>query len=98
MTSTCYIVHDNNGVIHGYGQTTDEAYADMRSTMEQAGVQILEDDDDSTEQSGAWTRASGLKIVPATAALLALVESHGGDCSWDRVEGVACTRDEADCA
>lgn len=39
MTNTAgYIVHDNEGIIHGYGTTAEEAYADMRRTKEQAGI------------------------------------------------------------
>lgn len=91
-----YIVHDNEGVVHGYGASADAAWDDMLQTMAQSGIAVLPAAADSTLQLGAWTRENGLKILPATAALLALIESDGGDCTWGRatIGGVACTQAE----
>ena len=89
-----YIVHDNEGVIHGYGATADLAWADMLRTMEMAQIKVVADDFDTSDYQGSWTRESGLKSAPATQALLALVESHGGDCGYAQLGGVACTCDE----
>lgn len=94
ITATGYIAYDNESLIHGYGTTADAADADMRRTMAAANIRLLADDDSSTEQ-GSWTRESGLTIAPATAALLELVEEHGGNCAWWSVGGVGCTVDEA---
>jgi len=96
MISAGYIVFDNNGTIHGCGATADAAWSDYKTTMAEANIAVLEDDEDSTEQDGSWTRASAMQIRAASAALLALVNARGGDVAWDTVGGVACTRDEAE--
>jgi hypothetical protein len=93
-----YIVHDNEGIVHGYGPTADEAWHDMMITMQNANIELLEDDEDSTERDGSWLRLSWLKTAPATAAMLALVKADGGACTWGRRNGVACTRDEEEAA
>jgi len=97
MTAAGYIITDNEGIIYGTGATVDAAWADAEYAFRAARVALL-DDDDSTEQSGSWTRRSGLTVHPASAALLAEVESKGGDLAWRKVGGVAVTRDEADAA
>lgn len=96
ITAQGYIVHDNNDTIHGYGPTADAAYADMRATMAAAQIQLISDDEDSYDIQESWTRESAMKTIPATAALLDLVETHGGDCGWDRVGMIACTNEEAE--
>jgi hypothetical protein len=93
---TCagYVVFDNNHVIQGVGATADEAWEDYRDAMKVAGITVLDDDEDSPEQDGSWTRGSEMKISAASADLLALVNRRGGKCAWVTVNGVACTRDE----
>lgn len=98
MTAAGYIINDNEGIIYGTGATVDAAWADAEYAFRTARVALLDDDDDSTEQLGSWTRRSGLTVHPASAALLAEVESKGGDLAWRKVGGVAVTRDEADAA
>jgi hypothetical protein len=88
-TAAGYIVSDNEGTIHGYGATADAAWSEMLRAMQQAGIAVLDDDADSTEQSGSWTRESGMKLLPATAALLADVDTKGCAIRWDVVGGVA---------
>jgi hypothetical protein len=88
-----FVVTDNE-CIHGYGATENEAWADMLNTMEQANIILLDDDEDSSEQMGSWTRESSMTILPATAALIADVEAKGGAIGWRMVGEVACTRDE----
>jgi hypothetical protein len=97
MTNTVktagYIVTDNEGAIHGAGVTADEAWADMKVTMEWAGIALLSDDADSSEELGSWTRESNLTIRPAGASLLAAIEAGGGTISWGRdSHGVAQVR------
>lgn len=92
-----YIVHDNEGIIHGDGNTVNQAWGDAENTFGIAGVTLLDDDADSTEQQGAWTRWSGLKVVPASNALMDELWANGGDdVAWRLVNGVAVTLDEAD--
>lgn len=88
-----YIVVDNEA-IHGTGPTADAAWADMLETMKEGGIEVLDDDADSTEQQGGWTRASSFKIRAASAVLIAAVKERGGDIGWHDVGGVCCTRDE----
>lgn len=90
-----YIITDNDNIIHGSGDTLDDAWADAENTFGCAGVALLDDDADSTEQQGAWTRRSGLKGMPASAALMDELWDCGGDISWGRVNGIAVTMDEA---
>jgi hypothetical protein len=89
-----YIVHDNNGTVHGYGPTADAAWADMLGTMAQAQIELLPDDADSTNCLGSWTRESGMKLAPASQSLLDLIESVGGHVTLDFVGGVACAQSE----
>jgi len=89
-----FIVHDNE-LIHGVGATADEAWADMKQTMDAANISLLEDDADSEAELGSWTLASDMKLRAASADLLRDVVDRGGNCGWYVVGGVACTRDEA---
>lgn len=86
-----YIVSDNENVIHGSGTTVDLAWADAESNFRSAGITLLDDGDDSTEQQGAWTRRSGLRVHPASQSLLAQVEAEGGAKPWRLVDGLAVT-------
>ena len=96
ITINGYIVHDTDGLIHGYGATAAEAWLDMKNTMRHANIRLLGEWDDSGEERGNWVYESELVVAPATAALLQLVEDHGGNCSWGRIGrfGIACTVDE----
>lgn len=96
IQSAGYIVHDGNDTIQGCGATVEAAWSDMQSTLKSAHIAILGDDDDTSDLDGSWVLGSGLKTIPASAGLLAMVESAGGSCTWDTVNGVACTRDERD--
>ncbi len=86
-----YIVHDKEGVIHGYGASAGAAWKDMEKTMRHASIELLDDDADTSGKSGSWTLASDMQTAPATAALLRHVDEHGGDCTWGKVGLVACT-------
>lgn len=89
-----YIVHDNEGIIHGCGETADAAWSDMENTMRHANIEIVPDDADTSDHWGNWARESCYKIAPATAALLRRVYDDGGACSWGTAGGVACTVEE----
>jgi hypothetical protein len=93
LTTAGYIVHDNEGVVHGYGPSADEAWHDMLITFQNANIELLEDDEEEPDE-GSWTRLSGLRTLPATAAMLELVRDEGGACTWGRRDGIACTPDE----
>jgi hypothetical protein len=96
INSAGYIVYDNNATIHGLGATEDEAWNMYRQTMADAGVTVLNDDDDSSEQDGNWTRASSMRIMAASQNLLTAVYERGGDIAWHNVAGVAVTQSEYD--
>jgi len=94
MITNGFIVHDNEGIIHGYGATAGEAWDDMLNTMRHANVTVLPDSADTSKELGNWINEADMVVAPATAALLQHVEDHGGDCSWGRVGRIACTVDE----
>ena len=95
-TSTGYIVIDREQTIYGYGPTSQGAWTNMLRTLHEARITLLDDDADSVEFPGSWTRASGFRILPASAALLELVDTAGGLCRWELIGDVACTEDEFD--
>lgn len=100
-----YIVTDNE-VIWSKGDTAEAAWDALLSFMAIACIQVIDDREyRSTEQQeedeiavaeGGWTMLSNFHIQSASAALLADVESRGGDIAWSSVDGVCCTRDEED--
>jgi hypothetical protein len=94
ITVVGHIVHDKEGIIHGCGYSADDAWADMLRTMKHANIKLLDDDADTSKQSGSWALASDMQTAPATAALLQHVIDHGGDCTWGKVGIVACTVEE----
>ena len=100
ITAAGYIVHDNEGLIHGRGATAALAWADMLNTMAHAHIEVMADDDDSDPPPDSWVLASDMVTTPATAALLELVEDHGGNCTWGKIGRVACTvaEEEGDAA
>jgi hypothetical protein len=88
-----------DGVIWGTGVTANEAWADFLQEKRDAGVRVLKDheldEQEACEARGQdWTPASGYRIEPATAALLAQVEAEGGAIAWDEHAGVLCAREE----
>lgn len=95
MTAAGYIISDNEGIIYSTGATVDLAWADAEATFATAQIVLLNDDDDSTEQHGSWTRRSGLTVHPATAALIEEIDAKGGACGWRTVGGVACSIEES---
>jgi hypothetical protein len=97
MTQTThagYIVHSNE-TIDGTGATADEAWADFRRTMEQAGIDVLPEAPEPDYQ-GSWALESDFHIRSATAALIAQVVDCGGHLGWKVINGIACTVTEAD--
>jgi hypothetical protein len=97
IQSAGYVVIDDEGVIHGYGQTADAAWADAAHTMDLAGIHLIPEGQDvpDPEQMVAWRSVVYLWTWPATAALLADVHTYGGaGTAWRALGGVACARDE----
>ena len=90
-----FIVVDNEA-IWGAGSTEGAAWDNMESEMRMAGITILDDEADYPENGGSYTRASNFKIRPASAALIAWVDTFDGDTSWDTVNGVCCAPGEAE--
>jgi hypothetical protein len=95
ITAAGYIT-SGDPLIYGYGTTADASLADALACLASAQIEIVDDDADTTDHHGHTLRRSNLHTHPATAALLALVEDRGGNCSWDVAGGVACTWDERD--
>jgi len=93
ITAAGYITA-SDPLIYGYGTTADASLADALACLANAQIEIVEDDADTTDHQGHTLRRSDLHTHPATAALLALVEDRGGDCSWHVAGGVARTWDE----
>jgi hypothetical protein len=94
--TTAYIVH-NNDTIWGYGPTAAAAWQDFLRTMDKANVCVVVTTPDDAD-AGDWTAETDYTIRPASLALVALVETTGGNVRWDIVDGVAVTRDEAEAA
>lgn len=90
-----YIIADDN-LIYSTGATVDAAWAEARSTLASAQVQLISDDADSTECFGSWMRESDLRCHPASPRLVADVDDMGGAIGWRLRDGVAITVDEAD--
>ncbi|UZO91809.1 hypothetical protein [Roseomonas mucosa] len=95
MTTTAiipagFIIHDDTAVF-GCGATEGAAWADLRAYMDAAGSLPAED---APEGANTYDE-DDFKVRAATAALLAEIEAHGGALSWSRIDGVACTDDEA---
>lgn len=84
-----YIITDNENTIHGSGNTVDAAWEDAEYTFGCAGVALLDDDADVDAELGNWTYRSGLRVLPATSALLDEIERDGGLVAWRLVDGVA---------
>ena len=106
IESAGFIVLDNE-LIHGTGTTAQAAWDDLLNTMIQANIHMIDDrkyrtaeqeaDDEAIQDAGgSWTKASGFRILPASAALLAQIDTHGGNLAWTYVSGVCCTVEEVD--
>jgi hypothetical protein len=88
-----FIVVDT-AAIWGVGSTEDAAWADLRDCMRAAHIpHISEIDEEDTYAPKTWSE-EGFKAVPATAALIAEVQAHGGLIAHGWVGDVACTNDE----
>ncbi len=91
-----YIVYDRAGymsAIMGLGATEAEARADA---MPNVGPWEDRDGNTVSPDHPDFGFDAHYAIAPATAALLAKVEEEGGQIKWGRVEGIDCTRDEAE--
>ena len=95
ITAAGYIVTDGTGLIVGLGATQRAAYADCMSTFRRAGIVVVPKGGGRPLHGARWIRAADLASWPASAALLQLVEAQGGDCPWRKVNGIACTHEEA---
>ena len=92
-----FIVYDvHASLIHGVGKTHEAAWADAVNSLKAAHIDIIKDGADAPEGSpGSWIHDNDLKLVPATRAMVDLVTTQGGNCSWGELpDGTACTREE----
>jgi hypothetical protein len=96
ITAAGFIVADDSA-IWGVGATADKAWADMLDGMTSAHIRVL-DDGEEADDGEAATDADSFHTLPATAALLAEVESKGGNIAWGTINRVACTVGEEDAA
>jgi hypothetical protein len=83
-----------NDLIYGYGKTEKDAVEDALTTLRNARIIVIKDDDAEPEDN-SWVHEDALWTVPATAQLLEMVETQGGDIGFWDLNGVACTLDEA---
>ncbi len=86
-----YMIQDKQGnAIYGIGATVVEAWAmvvdGVGTFMDAYGNDIPADTAYETQ----------FTTYGASAALMAKVEAEGGAIAWDVVQGVACTREEAE--
>ena len=78
-----FIATDNDyNRIHGIGRNAEAALADA---VEQSDFQTSHPDADP---------ADAFPILPATEALVAMVNDYGGDISWSIKNGMACADEE----
>ena len=92
ITAAGYIAQDVGGyAIAAIGATAEEVRAEV---IRECGP--WEDRDGTTVDADHPEFGVDAKFVflPATAALIAQVETDGGEIAWGVVHGIACTRDE----
>lgn len=92
ITAASFIAQDVGGyAIAAIGSTAEETRAEV---IRNCGP--WEDRDGNTVGADHPDFGVDAKFViyPATAALIAQVESGGGAIAWGVVDGIACTRDE----
>lgn len=86
ITAAGYVIY-NAEAIFGRGDTETAAWADLANEMQMSKVPHESEADDG---ENFWSE-DHFTAAPATAALLAEVETRGGAIAWGRVDGVACT-------
>ena len=84
----------NDAAIIAVGATLADAIADYNRDV--GGILITLEDGTKDYAPMTEDNLGGHIARPATAALLAQVEDVGGAISWEVVNGVACTCDEAE--
>jgi hypothetical protein len=77
----------DTAVIYGAGKTAEEAWTDAKEWRNEIAS-------DSDDRPSLWP--DRYAAVKATAALMREVEESGGDIRWTEIEGVACTKAEAE--
>ena len=83
LVAASYVVHDGNrpgggvAVIWGHGPTAEEAETNFRQVVTAARVTILGPGEQLTDRTENWTHAATYRTIPATAALLVVVEAMG---------------------
>lgn len=85
-----HIAHDGD-LIWGTGETLDDALTAARTMI---GTRGEVDETWPEPQASINKTLDNLLACPATDALIAEVESRGGDIAWGYRYNVACTRDE----
>jgi hypothetical protein len=89
INSAGYVIYDlDQTAIYGTGATVDEAWQQVMSGCDRP----LNAFDGEPVSDEAWF--AQFKVRGASAALIAQVESKGGDIAWGYLGGVACTVDE----
>lgn len=91
ITAAGFIIQDKQGnAIYGVGETVDQAWAQV---VAEAGPFS---DAYGNEKSDEDAFTEDFKAYGATASLISKVQSEGGAISWDVVNGIACTSEEAE--
>jgi hypothetical protein len=82
--------------IWGVGATEEEARTEARSSLGEAGIQIIADDEEAEDWNPSWLREGSMGVLRATKALIERVRKDSGDIAWTMRDHVACTSEEAD--
>lgn len=91
-----YILHDNNRVIWGAGESVNDAWADLKYTLASSQTVLISEGDQAPDDGRNWERESDYQVTAASAALLDAVHADGGLVKWTLDGSVACTQAEFD--
>lgn len=92
LESGGYVVADNYA-IYGVGDTREDAMTNAKEWMDpkEDGSDVL-----AGIRDGVSRTLDELYVAPATAALINLVLTDGGNIAWGDWDGICCTCDEFD--
>jgi len=93
LTPAGFIIADEDAIF-GVGPTQEAAWADLKAYMKSAHMLHLSEVNTEDTFCPKYWHEDQFTVLPATAALLADVEKHGGGIGFAMVQGIACTEDE----
>lgn len=93
LEASGFIIADESAIF-GVGLTQEAAWADLKRGMTLAHIPHQSEVDTYDTYCPKYWHEDNFTVLPATAALLADVEAHGGSIGFALVQGIACTGDE----